>query len=332
MTTFEKIHHSNSTFLIAEIGSNHNGKFDLALELMDIAAKAGANAVKFQSFLADHLVKPSNPDYEMLKKIELPREWYPKLKKEADDRGLVFFSTATNEITLGWLVDAGVDLFKIASPNLTHIPLIRKVSTLGRATIMSTGMARLVEIDEAVREYTAGGNEQLCLLHCISDYPANPKDINLRAIQTLQAIYPYPVGFSDHTAGIATTMGAVALGAKIIEKHLTLDRKMVGPDHHYSLEPSEFLAMGEGIRVVEQALGNGHKNHVGSDRGRSNQYWRSIHASRDLPAGTVLQESDLSIVRPNDGLAPRHVDDLLGLKLQHSLRAGDGLSWKAFKL
>lgn len=318
-------------FLIAEIGSNHNGDFDIALRLMDIAMQSGANAVKFQSFLADHLVKKDSPDYALLKKIELPQVWYPRLKAAAEERGMDFFSTATNDITLGWMEEVGVRLYKIASPNLTHLPLIRKTASLGKPVIMSTGMAAVGEIDEAVRTFTATGNRQLCLLHCVSEYPARPESVNLRFIPTLGGMFPFPVGFSDHTLGIGTAIGAVSLGAKVIEKHLTLDRTMEGPDHHYALQPDEFIAMGTNIRAVEKALGSSMKTVSAEEKRKSGLYWRSIHAAENLPEGTVLTETHVSIVRPNDGLHPRHLDDIIGMTVARAVPAGTALTWDSFK-
>jgi sialic acid synthase SpsE len=328
---YARINEGKNCFLIAEIGSNHNGDFDTAVRLMDVARRSGADAVKFQSFLADHLVTRDNPDYGLLKRIEMPQSWYPRLKAAADERGLVFFSTATNSVTLGWLAEVGAELYKLASPNLTHLPLIREVAALGRPVIVSTGMAGMAEIDEAVATFTAAGNRELALLHCTSEYPAKPEHLNLRAIPTLASAFPYPIGFSDHSLNGGTAVAAVALGAKVIEKHLTLDRTQPGPDHHYALEPDDFVRMGESIRVVERALGDGRKMPTSSERDKAAAYWRSLHAARDLPAGHVLTHPDVAVVRPNDGLHPRHLDDVLGMALDRPVRVGQPLRWDCFK-
>jgi sialic acid synthase SpsE len=328
---FSLICNSKHCFLVAEIGSNHNGDFDAALRLMDVAKKAGADAVKFQSFLADHLVTPDNEDYASLKRIELPREWYPRLKAAASERGMVFFSTATNSITLGWLAGVGVELYKLASPNLTHLPLIREVAALGRPVIVSTGMAGLMEIDEAVQAFVAAGNSRLALLHCTSEYPASPESLNLRAIQTLAAAFPFPIGFSDHSLDGGTAVAAVALGARVIEKHLTLDRTQSGPDHHYALEPDDFIRMGQSIRLVERSLGDGRKVPTAAERDKAAAYWRSLHAARDLPAGHVLKPNDIVVIRPNDGLHPRYLDVVPGMRLASPLTAGHALNWVHLK-
>ncbi len=331
MSIFDRITKETKSFIVAEIGSNHNGSFDLALSLIDLAKKAGANAVKFQSFLADQLVRPADPDYKTLKRLEVPQGWYLRLQAESKARGLVFFSTATNDVTLGWMEEIGVELYKIASPNLTHLPLIRKTSSLGKAVIMSTGMASVKQIDEAVQAFTSTGNRQLCLLHCVSEYPARPESINLRFMETLQAIYPYPVGFSDHTLEIGTSIAAVTLGARVIEKHVTLDRSMEGPDHHYALEPEEFISMCRNIRAVEEALGSKTKTISPSEAKKSDSYWRSLHAAEDLAKGTVLQGEHISIVRPNDGLHSRHLEDVIGLAIQKPLTSGEPITWEVFK-
>ncbi len=318
-------------FLIAEIGSNHNGDFDTALKLMDIAREAGADAVKFQSFLADHLVKADSPDYEMLKRIELPQSWYPRLKTAAAERGMLFFSTATNSITLKWLADNNVEVYKLASPNLTHIPLIRELAALGKPVIVSTGMAGMQQIDEAIRAFTDAGNTRLAILHCTSEYPARPETLNLRAIETLAATFPFPVGFSDHSLDGGTAVAAVALGARVVEKHLTLERTGPGPDHHYALQPDEFIRMGKSIRIVEKSLGDGRKQPTEIELQKAALYWRSLHAARDFPAGHALTAADISIVRPNDGLHPRHLVDVVGLTLRAPMAAGVPIQWTHFK-
>jgi len=196
---------------------------------------------------------------------------------------------------------------------------------------MSTGMAGLLEIEEAVHAFISKGNDKLCLLHCVSEYPAKPEHINLRFIQTLQTVYPFPVGFSDHTLDIGTSIAAVSLGAKIIEKHLTLDRTMEGPDHHFALEPGEFIGMVKNIRIVEKALGSSIKTISDSEKEKANLYWRSLHAAQDLEAGTVINSDCISIVRPNSGLHPRYFEDIMGLILKKTIKKGHPITWKIFK-
>ena len=247
------------------------------------------------------------------------------------ERGLSFFSTASNDITLGWLQECGAELYKIASPSLTHLPLIRKTAAIGKPVIMSTGMAGLQQIDEAVHAFLSSGNSQLCLLHCVSEYPARPESVNLRFIETLRALYPFPIGFSDHTLNIGTSIAAVALGARVIEKHLTADRSRPGPDHHYALQPDEFIAMAQNIRAVEAALGSAHKVVSPAEQVKLTHYWRSLHVTADLPAGTVITAGHVAVIRPNDGLHSRYLDDVIGMRLKTPLQAGQPITWKAFK-
>lgn len=329
-TLMERLNDPAHCFVIAEIGSNHDGDFDTVLRLMDAAT--GADGVKFQSFLADHLVTRDSPDYALLKKIELAHDWYPRLKVAAEERGLVFFSTATNSVTMGWLEEIDVALYKIASPNLTHIPLIREVAALGKPVILSTGLSGAAEIQEAVDAFTASGNRQFALMHCVSCYPTPPAAVNLRAMETLRQLFPgVPVGYSDHTTDIATPVAAVALGARLIEKHLTWDRAAPGPDHHYALEPEEFATMVRHIRIAEQVAGTPELVVTRDERQLRQRYWRSLHAVRDLPAGAVLGAADVSVVRPFDGLHSRHLGDVIGMRLARPLAAGAALTWDAFK-
>jgi len=327
MNIYKKFCASDSAFVIAEIGANHNGDLDTALKLIDIAGNAGANAVKFQSFLAEHLTVPSSNTYEMLKRIEVPRDWYAILKQAAADRGMVFFSTATNEITLGWMVDLGVEMFKLASPNITHIPLIKYTASLGKPIVMSTGLATYAEIDEAIQTVLDMGNEQLALLHCVSNYPTKPSDVNLRVLQTLKQMYGLPTGFSDHTLGIGVSIGAVAMGAQLIEKHLTLSRSMDGPDHHYALEPAEFEAMVTGIREVEKALGNPVKKVTKKEKALRYDYLRSLHTAQDIQAGEEIRADMVTVIRPADGLHSRYIDEVVGRRAARDLTKHTPIHW-----
>jgi N,N'-diacetyllegionaminate synthase len=328
---FDRVSGAKRCFVIAEIGSNHDGDFSLALRLMDVAAEADADAVKFQSFLADQLVKPDNQDYAMLKRLELQRDWYWRLKEAADQRGLVFFSTATNDTTIGWMEEIGAELYKVASPSITHLPLIRRVAGLGKPIIMSTGMTSLKGTAEAVETVLSAGNDRLALLHCVSQYPADPSIINLRVIPTLHRTFGLPVGFSDHTLEIGTAVAAVAIGARIIEKHLTYDRSADGPDHHYALEPDDFVMMTRNIRVVEAALGSSTRLLSQEEASLGERHLRSLHFSRDLPSNVVVADADLIIVRPNDGLHARHADAVAGMRLLHSVKSGSPVTWRDFK-
>lgn len=324
---------SDRVWVAAELGSNHGGHLTEALRLIDAAAEAGADAVKFQSFLASELVTPSSKDFALLKSLEMPRDWYPRLKQHADDLGVTFFSTATNATTMEWLEDVGVELYKIGSPNITHIPLIRAAAATGKPLIISTGMGGIAEVQEAVDAFAEGrlldkdgelvirypAGPPLALLYCVSDYPASR--VNLRTMQTLATMYPYPVGYSDHTLGIGTAIAAAALGARVIEKHMTMDKTQDGPDHHFALEPLEFAAMVRGIREAEGSLGSpaafGTPNH---------EALRSLHWARDIAHRKVVVPEDVMIVRPNDGLHPRELGNVIGRGAHKGAKAGNPIT------
>lgn len=324
---------SERVFVIAEIGTNHDGNLQRAIELIDAAAQCNADAVKFQSFLADDLVLASSQHHAMLKRLELQREWYPILKSEAENRGLVFFSTATNITTISWMEEVNVDLYKIASPNLTHVPLIRLVGETGKPAILSTGMAEVVEILEAIDAYRDAGGRSMAVLHCVSAYPADERATNLRSMQHLSNVLgpEFPIGFSDHSTSITLPAVAVGAGARIIEKHFTYDRTADGPDHHFALEPKDFSKMTQAIREAEKALGSGRKEPAVDELPLRHEYRRSLHIRRDMIVGETLGEDDLYIVRPADGLHPRHVSDVVGMKIAQSIKAGTALTWQHFK-
>ena len=304
-------------WIVAEIGSNHDGKEGKAWELIGEAARAGADAVKFQSFLADELVRRDSSDYDLLKRLEIPREWYSGLKGHAESYGMTFFSTASNEITLGWLEDIGCELYKIGSPNITHTPLIRAAAETGKPLIISTGLADFWGVDDAVGAVIGTGNRQICLLHCVSQYPAPSGDLN--RISELQSDWNWPVGYSDHTLGIGAAVGAVALGARVIEKHFTLDSGDDGPDHHFAAMPAEFSNMIEAIREYEASL-------VPVERPTNSPMLRSLHAAWAIPAGVTLNAHDVVVIRPDDGLHPRHRDEIIGRKLIRALEAGEPIT------
>lgn len=332
MNVYDRIRDPKRVFLICEIGANHDGDFDTALRLMDIAKKADADAVKFQSFLAAELLTRNDPDFALLKRLELKQDWYPRLKQAADERGLIFFSTSTNSISLRWLAEAGVALTKIPSPNLTHIPIIEETARIGVPAIISTGLAGLSQIEEAINAFRRCGNDKIALMHCITRYPTPPEDAQIRIMTTLATLFPqYPVGYSCHTMNIAAPLAAVALGARLIEKHLTYDRKAPGPDHHYALEPSEFIQMAQLIRLTEVMLGSGELKATPSDEQARTRVWRSLRAARSLDEGAILKREDIAILRPNDGLHPRHLTDVQGMRLARPLKDGEAITWDCFR-
>ena len=327
--------------VIAEAGVNHNGDMELAKQLIDRAAEAGADAVKFQTFKAERVATPDAPkavyqlqttaaaesQLDMLHRLELAPKAYRELQAYCQQRGVVFLSTPFDEESADLLDALEVPLFKIASGEITNWPFLEYVARKGKPLILSTGMSYLSEVDEAVRVIYKAGNDQLVLLHCVSDYPANPADANLRAMHTMATALQVPVGYSDHTPGIAVALAAVALGACVIEKHFTVDKNLPGPDHRASLEPSELRAMITGIRTVEQALGSGTKLPVSSEASNRQSVRRSLVAAKDIPIGAILRADMLTALRPAGGIAPTHLAQVVGQKTKRALGAGQLLTW-----
>jgi N-acetylneuraminate synthase/N,N'-diacetyllegionaminate synthase len=323
-------------FVIAEAGVNHNGDVALARRLVDAAADAGADAVKFQTFDPDALAAGGAPTaaYQreagvrdadqraMLARLALPPDAWPELRTQAHARGLVFLSTPFDDGSADLLDRLGVPAFKVGSGELTNTPFLGRLARRGRPLLVSTGMADMVEVAAAVDTVGAVGDVPLALLHCVSSYPARPEDANLRAIATMRHAFAVPVGWSDHTPGIELALAAVAAGAALVEKHLTLDRSLPGPDHAASLEPPAFRAMVAGIRAVEAALGTGVKAPVAAEREVAAVARRSLHWRRSLPAGQVVTESDVDALRPGTGLAPGRVGEIVGRRTAHAVDAG----------
>jgi N-acetylneuraminate synthase/N,N'-diacetyllegionaminate synthase len=328
-------------FVIAEAGVNHNGQIELARRLIDSAVEAGADAVKFQTFKAEYVATPTAPkaayqlqttartesQLDMLRRLELAPAAYRELQTYCQQRGVLFMSTPFDEGSADLLDDLDVPLFKIASGEITNWPFLKYVAQKGKPLILSTGMSYLSEVDEAVRLIRDTGNEQLVLLHCVSNYPANPADANLRAMHTMATALQVPVGYSDHTPGLAVTLAAVALGACVIEKHFTVDKSLPGPDHRASLEPSELRAMVEGIKTVEQALGSGTKLPAQAEASNRQSVRRSLAAARAIPAGAMLSAEMLRVLRPAAGIAPAHLAQVVGRRTQRPLAAGQLLTW-----
>jgi N-acetylneuraminate synthase/N,N'-diacetyllegionaminate synthase len=322
-------------FVIAEAGVNHNGDAELAHRLVEAAADSGADAVKFQTFDPAALASASAPtaayqrsagagqdQQAMLARLALPADAWPALQAHAAELGLVFLSTPFDDASADLLDRLEVPAFKVGSGELTNTPFLERLARRGRPMIVSTGMADMAEVAAAVDAIRGTGNSHLALLHCVSAYPAEPGDANLRAMQTLRAAFGVWTGWSDHTPGIELPIAATALGAAIIEKHLTLDRTMRGPDHHASLEPAEFRAMIDAIRTVEVALGSGDKRPTAAERDVASVARRSLHWARDLAAGQSIGGDDLVAVRPGTGLAPGRAPDVVGRRTARAVTGG----------
>jgi sialic acid synthase SpsE len=313
----------------------------MARELIAVAAEAGADAVKFQTYSAETLYSRHTPSFsylasitdkstwQLIKDIELPRQWQPLLAEEAHKRGIAFMSTPFDHPAVDELAALGVPAFKIASFEIVDLPLIRRAAATGTPLIISTGMATLADVEEAVAAAEDAGAPAVGLMQCASVYPAPVERINLRAMETLRVAFGVPTGLSDHTTGTTIPIAAAALGAAFIEKHITLDRGMDGPDHSFATEPDELAAMVSAIRDAEAALGDGRKDGPIPEELEENYVLarRSLIAARDLPAGTVLEPEMLTVKRPGFGIPPKHFDLVVGRTLRTDVEADDVLTW-----
>lgn len=338
------------TFIIAEAGVNHNGSESLALQIVEMAAKAGADAVKFQTFKAENLVAKgtatadyqkqhtgSGDQYAMLKKLELTDDLHQKLIDHCQKNGIEFMSTPFDIDAAWFLLELGMKRLKIPSGELTNRPFLRELAAFNKPMILSTGMASLAEVKEAVtairevREeqgFSESLEEVLTILHCTSNYPARMEDVNLKAMQTMALEFGLPVGYSDHTDGTLVPVAAVAMGAKIIEKHFTPDRSLPGPDHLASLEFDDLEAMIQQIRQIESCLGNGEKEPRANELPIRDLVRRSVTLVTDKAAGEFIQAEDLVLLRPGTGILPKHLLQVKGRRLKFSKKAGTVLTWQ----
>jgi len=313
-------------FIIAEAGVNHNGSIALAKQLIDTAAKAHADAVKFQTFIAEEVISTDAPKAEyqkqttdafesqlnMIKKLELSKEDHQELMAYANHKNIMFLSTPFDDKSVDLLVKLGVSLIKISSGEITNHPFLKYIAKKGLPIILSTGMSTLEEVAEAVSVIKEAGCKELTLLHCTSNYPARVEDCNLLTMKTMADAFDVPVGYSDHTLGIYVPLAAAAMGACVIEKHFTLDKNLLGPDHRASLEPAELEEMVRGIRLVEKARGSSVKALVELEHEVRDVARKSIVAKVDIPAGTVITEDMLAFKRPGIGISPKDSNMLIG--------------------
>ena len=329
-------------FIVAEAGVNHNGDIEMAKRLIIEARNAGADAVKFQTWITEKLVIPDAKmaeyqkqnlgaeysQFDMLKQYELTYDQFKELKNFALEQKILFFSTPDEEDSADFLYELNVPCFKIGSGEVTNLPLLRHVALKNIPIILSTGMSDLGEVETAVRVIEKAGNRQLILLHCESSYPSDPSNSNLRAMDTLAVAFGYLVGFSDHTMGIEVAIGAVARGACVIEKHLTLDKSLKGPDHCSSLEPDEFTKMVRSIRLIENALGDGIKRPTLAELETKNVVQKTIVTARDIAADTILTDSDLTLRRASKGLSSFYLPLLLGRRVNCDLKVNTIVTWE----
>lgn len=335
-----KIGEDQPVFIIAEAGVNHNGDIESAKELVDKASEAGVDAVKFQTFKAGDLVTKNTDmadyqkenigeeksQYDMIKELELDYEDFEELKKYCDEKGILFLSTA-HTMEAADVLELLVPIYKIGSGDLTNLPYLEKLAEKGKPIILSTGMGTLGEVEEAVDIIRSTGNEELILLHCITDYPAAMETINLRTMLTLRDSFKTLVGYSDHTLGITAPIAAVSMGASVIEKHFTLDKEMKGPDHKASLEPDELKDMVNEIRHIEKGLGDGIKKPTENEEKIKKIARKSVVADDNISEGTELNENMLVIKRPGNGIPPKHLKKLIGKKTVREIGKDELISW-----
>lgn len=335
--------------IIAEAGVNHNGSIEIAKQLIDVAVEAGVDYVKFQTFKVDKLVSinakkaeyqkmnisddKSDSQYDMLKKLELSVEDHYELINYCKQKNIRFLSTAFDLESVNLLNELGIDLFKIPSGEITNLPYLKKIGALNKKVIVSTGMCVMDEISEAIKVLVEAGTlkEDISVLHCTTDYPTAMEDVNLNAMLSIQKQLHLPVGYSDHTLGIEVPVAAVAMGATIIEKHFTLDKTLPGPDHKASLEPNELIAMVKAIRNIEVALGKFEKKPTENESKNILIARKSIHLSKKLTKGSILQESDLIMKRPGDGISPMLIDQVIGKSVNTDFDVEHKLSWENIK-
>ena len=332
-----------SVLIIAEAGVNHNGDMQLARQLIDVAADAGADMVKFQTFNANRLATKQAPkanyqnkttdqsesQHAMLKKLELTLDMHKELIAYCKERNIEFFSTGFDTQSLDLLVSLGIEQFKIPSGEITNLPYLRHIGVMGRPLILSTGMATLGEIEDAIDVLEKAGTDRsnITVLHCNTEYPTPMQDVNLRAMCSIRDAFGVQVGYSDHTAGIEVPIAAVALGATVIEKHLTLDKSMPGPDHKASLEPDELKAMVSAIRNIERAMGDGIKRPSPSESRNKAVVRKSIIAATAISSGEEFTADNLGVKRPGSGISPMRWGELMGKKATRDYQPDELIEW-----
>ena len=325
-------------FIIAEAGVNHNGDINLAKKLIDVAKDAGADTVKFQTFKTERFlsknivvpkhVKSTESLFDTIRKLELSEEGHYELSKYCKRKGIIFMSTPMDNNSVDLLDNIGVPVFKVASSDLDNLPLLDYIAKKEKPIILSTGMGTIGEVGEAVEVIKSNGNDDIIILHCVSTYPPRVEDVNLRAINTLRDAFKLPVGYSDHTIGINIPLAAVVIGAKVIEKHLTLDKKMEGPDHAVSADPADLKNLIAGIREIEKSFGTGVKSPSKDEIEMKKSFRKSVVAGVDIKKGETITPEMLSIKRPGTGISPKYFDFIVGRKAERDINKDELLSFK----
>jgi len=328
------------SFIIAEAGVNHNGSLELAKKLIDVAKEAGADAVKFQTFKAENIVSKEAPkaeyqiknigndksQYDMIKELELTKDNFYELYEYSKSKNIMFLSTPFDFESADYLYKL-MPLFKISSTDLNNLPFLEYVAKKKKPIILSTGMGTLGEIEEAINTIKETGNDDIILLHCITNYPASFESLNLNVIKTLKEAFKLPVGYSDHSLGLYAPISAVSLGAIVIEKHFTLNKEMTGPDHKASLNPEELKEMVSAIRLIEKALGDGIKKPTPEEEKIKQVARRSLVANVYIPKGTLIKKEMIVIKRPGTGIEPKYLNGLAGKKTKKDIKKDEVLKW-----
>jgi N-acetylneuraminate synthase len=333
-------------FIIAEMSGNHNQSLERALEIVEAAAKTGAHALKLQTYTANTMTLDVSEGeffindeeslwkgeslYELYEKAHTPWEWHEPIIQQAKELGMICFSTPFDDTAVDFLEDLNIPAYKIASFEITHLPLIKKVASTGKPMIISTGMASVAEMDEMVQTIRDAGCEQFVLLKCTSTYPATPENSNVLTIPHMRKLFNCEVGLSDHTLGIGASMSAIAHGATIIEKHFTLNRADGGVDSAFSMEPEEMKQLVIETERAWQSLGKVTYGPTETEKG-SHKFRRSLYIAEDMKKGEILNENNLRIVRPGLGLSPKHYDIVLGRKVKKDVKKGSSVSWELIK-
>lgn len=331
-----------SVYVIAEAGVNHNGDIELAKKLVDVAVEAGADAVKFQTFKAEESTSASakkaeyqnandptkESQLDMIRKLELPFEAFDEIQTYCNTKGIDFISTPDGSESLAYLVGLDVPLIKIGSTEVSNYSFLEEIARANKPIILSTGMSTLGEVEKALKIFEDCGNNQVSLMHCTTDYPTEVEDVNLRAMVSMREAFHIEVGLSDHTVGFEAAVAAVTLGAVCIEKHITLDRDMPGPDHKASMPPEEFKEYVEHIRNTEKLLGDGRKRPTAHEKSIMQQVRRSILAKEPIKAGTVLDKTMFCYKRPGDGIWPEYADILVGRTVNRDIGFEEKILWE----
>ncbi|HLD89000.1 MAG TPA: N-acetylneuraminate synthase family protein [Candidatus Nanoarchaeia archaeon] len=339
----KKVGEGNPCFIIAEAGSNHNGRLEIAYKLVDAAVNAKADAVKFQTFRAEKLyvkdsgkadyLKSKEGIYEIIRKMEMPYDWIKKLADYCSKKDIIFLSSPFDEESAD-IMDKYVPAYKIASYEMTHIPLLKHIARKKKPMIMSVAMASLQEIEESITAIRKEGNEKIILLHCIASYPAPLEASNLRVIEVMMKKFDVPVGMSDHSEHpLYVPMTSVALGASVVEKHFTLDKNLPGPDHKYAVNPAGLKEMVACIRAVETVLGTAEKKVQESEKEIYSFARRAVHATADIKKGEKFNEKNIAVLRPGKikpGIAPRYYETILGRKSKRDIKEGEGIQESYF--